>query len=91
MSRTDEEYVSFDPFFGEEGEITLRSVKLRTARKSHPCFLGAPGLGREPHNIQPGQRYREERALVDGDYFGRYCICLPCIDSELNEREGEEG
>jgi hypothetical protein len=89
MTRSDQEYISFDPFFGEEGEITLRSVRLRTARKLHPCFLGA-AFGRTPHQIQPGQRYREERALVDGDYFGRYCMCLPCIDSELNELEGEE-
>lgn len=89
MSRTDQEYIRFDPFFGEEGEISLRSVKLRTARKPHQCFLSL-GRDRSPHSIQPGQRYREERALVDGDYFGRYCMCLTCIDRELNELEGKE-
>jgi hypothetical protein len=62
---------------------------IRKARKEHVCFLGEMG-GRTPHKIQPGERYREERALVDGDYFGRYCMCLPCIERELANPGGDE-
>lgn len=84
MSLTDLEYIRFNPFQGEEGEISLRKVAIRRARKPHDCFFGN-AFGASAHRIQPGDRYREERALVDGDYFGRYCICLPCIDKELAE------
>jgi hypothetical protein len=85
MSPTDQDYIRFDAFFGEEGEVTLKRVYLRKARKPHACFLGQ-AFGAKPHDIQPGDRYREERALVDGDYFGRYAMCLPCIDKELAAR-----
>lgn len=77
MSHTDSEYINADPFFGDESELTLRTVKLVKARKEHACY----GIGGEQnHTIKPGERHRHERALVDGDFFGSYRICLPCMD-----------
>lgn len=35
---TEQEYVDADPFFGEETELTCRTVKLRKAKKEHQCF-----------------------------------------------------
>lgn len=87
--RSDQEYIDFDAFQGEDGELTLRHVEIRKARKAHVCFLGLTP-GREAHQIQPGERYRHERALIDGDYFGRYAMCLACIDKEINESEGDD-
>lgn len=88
-STTDEAYIGFDPFSGEEADLSLRTVTLRKARKPHQCFLSMTG-GRQQHDIQPGQRYREERALVDGSFFGRYRMCLACIDLELATQEDDE-
>lgn len=88
-TRTDQDYIDFDAFQGEEGELTLRKIALRKARKPHQCFLSLTP-GREAHHIQPGERYRHEQALVDGDYFGRYAMCLACIDKEIDVLEGEE-
>lgn len=81
---TDADYLAFDPFQGDEAKITLRTVKIRTARKKHLCFTLS---GRQDHHIAPGQRYRHERARVDGSFWGEYRICLSCIDKWINEGE----
>lgn len=79
---TDADYINTDPFFGEEAELTCRTVTIRKARKIHPCF----GLtGEQDHSIQPGQRYRYERALVDGSFWGDYKICLHCMDGFMSD------
>lgn len=87
--RSDQDYIDFDFFQGEEAEITLRKAQIRKARKPHPCFLSL-AFGKERHDIQPGERYRHEQALVDGDYFGRYAMCLACIDKEIDQNEGDD-
>lgn len=85
---TDQDYILFNPFDGDEATITCRTVKIRTARKRHVCYSLD---GTQDHHIEPGQRYRHERALVDGDYWGEYRICLPCMDKAFNaEDEGDE-
>lgn len=80
-ARTDEEYIGTDPFFGDEAELTCRTVVVRTARKDHECY----GLdGASSHMIRPGQRYRHERALVDGTW-GEFRICLDCMDKHIKD------
>lgn len=91
---TDAEAIAWDPFIGDESVLTLRTVRVRTARKQHACFFSGVD-GRPTHAIEPGTRYREERALVDGDFFGRYCMCLPCIAADMaavgdDECDGDE-
>jgi hypothetical protein len=82
MQFPEADYLRYDPCEGSDAVITLRKVKLRTARISHACFLGtAPGG--DNHQIQPGEIYRSERALVDGDYWGHYKVCVPCMDKWL--------
>lgn len=81
VASTDDVYINTDPFFGDEGELTCRSVAIRTARKSHLCMTLS---GKQDHHIQPGERYRYERALVDGDYWGEYKLCLPCMDKFIS-------
>lgn len=86
-THTDTEYINADPFFGDEAELTCRTVVIRTARKQHPCF----GLdGKQDHNIEPGQQYRFETARVDGSFWGKYRICLGCMDKFLSEGEDDE-
>ena len=85
--RTDEEYLSFDLFSGEEGELSLRHVEIRTARKQHQCFGHDGTLS---HAIEPGQRYRHEKALVDGSFFGQYRVCLSCLDKMISKFEGDD-
>lgn len=80
----DEDYIRFDPFDGEEAAIACRTVKLVQARKERPCFIGATP-GKDGHSILPGNLYRSERALVDGDYWGNYAVCIPCMDEWLTE------
>lgn len=81
-ARSDEEYINTDPFFGDEGELTCRSTSIRTARKEHACMTLT---GQQDHTIKPGERYRYERALVDGDYWGEYKLCLRCMDKFIDD------
>jgi hypothetical protein len=75
--RSDAEYMGTDPFLGDEADLTCRTVAIRTARKTHVCY----GLdGGRAHSIKAGQRYRHERARVDGDFWGEYRMCLECMD-----------
>ncbi|MDB5885974.1 MAG: hypothetical protein JWR74_2145 [Polaromonas sp.] len=80
MKHTDAEYLAFDPLEGDEAELTCRSVKLVTTCKPHPC-TGTD----EPHDIAPGSRARHEKARVDGDFWGSFYTCLPCLDRALSE------
>lgn len=86
MSRSDQEYIDFDPFVGEDGTLTLRNVRIRTAKKEHNCLSLSATTS---HVITPGQRYRHERALVDSDFFGEWKMCLECVEKELRILEGE--
>lgn len=43
MSYTDADRLAFDPFCGDDADIKLRTVRMRTARKEHRCF-GAEAL-----------------------------------------------
>ena len=86
MSRPDSDYLEHDPFCGDEGDLTCRNAAIRTARKEYACFGGA---GEDGHTIKPGDRYRHETARVDGDFWGTYRICLPCIDKWIREIEGD--
>jgi hypothetical protein len=81
---SDETYIGTDPFFGDEAELTCRTTTIRTARRAHVCY----GLGGErDHSIQPGQRYRYERARVDGSFWGEYKICLDCMDKFIDDED----
>lgn len=83
---TDASYINADPFFGDESALTCRTVAIRTARKGHPCFSID---GKRDHEIRPGDRYRFESALVDGDFWGSYRICLPCMDRLIGDEDGD--
>lgn len=80
MTFTDDDYICADPFFGDEADLRCRSVAIRKARKQHQCFTLD---GKQDHAIEPGERYRYERALVDGSFWGEYRICLKCMDAFL--------
>ena len=88
MTHTDEERLDFDPFAGDEAELSLRTVRIRTARKEHPCY--ALPERRDGHTIKPGERYRHERARVDGEFWGDYRLCLACCDQWLDEINGPD-
>lgn len=86
LSFPESDYLSFDPFDGDRDvDVKCRTVKLVRARTEHPCFGGAePNFG-DKHTIKPGEVYRYERALVDGDYWGQYRMCVACMDKWLTE------
>jgi hypothetical protein len=80
--RTDEEYLTFNPFDEGKGgcSIECRKVLIVTVRKEQLCV--AAGLvppKYEPHNISVGTRAYKESAKVDGQ-FGSCYSCLPCLD-----------
>jgi hypothetical protein len=81
---SDEEYILTDPFFGDEAERTCVSVTVKTARKEHACFSID---GKQDHSIAPGQRYRHERARIDGSFWGEYKICLDCMDKFMDDED----
>lgn len=84
---SDSDYIAADPFFGDEADLKLRSIKIRTARTHHKCFSLT---GIQDHMINPGERYRYEKALVDGSFFGEYKICLKCMDEFISDTEGHD-
>jgi len=86
QKRPDSEYISADPFFGDESELTCRNVAIKTARKKHTCFSLN---GKQDHEISPGDRYRHETARVDGSFWGSYKICLKCMDRFIDDMTGE--
>jgi hypothetical protein len=76
------DYLAYDPFDGDrDGDVRCRTVKLARARKEHPCF-SPPG---QEHTIKPGELYRYETALIDGDYWGKYRVCIRCMDEWLTD------
>ncbi len=86
----DADYIQFDPCEGDRDvNIRARTVKLVVARKEHACLFGTGPYG-DGHTIKPGDRYRHERALVDGDFWGQYRVCIPCMDRFLYELLGHE-
>ena len=79
------DYLAFDPCEGDRDvDVRCRTVKMVRARKEHPCFLGAGSYG-DGHTIKPGEMHRYETALVDGDYWGKYRVCVACMDKWLSE------
>lgn len=87
MKHSDSDYITTDPFFGDESELTCRTIKIKTARKQHVCFSLD---GKQDHFINPGDRYRYEKALIDRSFFGEYKICLACMDKLISEFDGNE-
>lgn len=80
MTEADSVYINYDPFEGDRDvEISLRSVKIVTTRKQQQCMRPEGGI----HAIEPGTKARYEKALVDGDYWGRYYTCVECMDRWL--------
>ncbi|WP_428719109.1 hypothetical protein [Undibacterium curvum] len=78
---TDKVYMRTEPLL-DDAELTCRTVAIRKARKQHMCL----SLSKETqHMIAPGERYRYERALVDGDFWGEYRICLACLDKFIDQ------
>lgn len=73
-------YIAYDPFEGgDEAELTVRSVKVVKTRKPQSCMRPEGST----HIIPPGTIARYEKALVDGDYWGRYYTCAECMDRWL--------
>lgn len=85
MKFGESDYLAYDPYEGDEAEIRCRTVKLVKVRKAHACFMGANPVGGDGHLINPGDVARYEKALVDGDFWGRSYVCIPCMDSWLSD------
>ena len=79
------DYLTFDPFQGEESDLTCHQVTLKVARKPHLCF-GTSESTHNRHGIQKGEVYRFEKARVDGSFWGRYRMCLGCMDQLIEGR-----
>lgn len=83
----DKVYMDFEVVTDCDVDVRLRQVKLVKTRKPQQCMGGAYG---GPHEIPAGAEARFERALVDSDFWGRYYLCIACIDKDLEELEGED-
>lgn len=81
---TEEDYLLEDWFFGDEAEISCRTMKMVTARKEHDCYLSLCH-GKTPHKIQKGERAYFEKALIDRDFWGKFYMCTKCMDEQLND------
>ena len=81
-------YLENDPFCGSDRDVNVRchTAKIVTVRKSHPCVL-ADLIGNEFHSINPGEKARRDKAIVEGEW-GSYYTCIPCMDKWLSEDVG---
>lgn len=79
---TDEEYINYDPFFGDEADLKCVTTSIRKAKKDYVCY----GLaGEQKHLIHVDDRYRHEKAFVDDSFWGEYRICLKCMDKFIED------
>lgn len=79
---TDEEYINYDPFFGDEADLKCVTTSIRKANKDYVCY----GLsGEQKHLIHKGDRYRHEKAFVDDSFWGEYRICLKCMGKFIGD------
>ncbi|ACC71076.1 hypothetical protein PPMP20_04365 [Paraburkholderia phymatum] len=90
MKHQESDYIHFDPWEGDESDIRCRTVKLVKVRKQHACFMGAHPNHGDQHIIERGAVARVETALIDGDFWGRSYVCIPCMDKWLDEINGED-
>ncbi|POS05300.1 hypothetical protein C3Y08_25085 [Burkholderia gladioli] len=86
MRATDDDYLRFDPFEGDEAAIACRRVRLVNVRKDRPCFIGL--LNHAEHSIKAGERARAESALIDSSFWSRTYVCLPCMDKWIEDVSG---
>lgn len=88
MKYTNEEYINCDLFEGERDvDIRCRTVKIVKVRKEQICHISRHD-GSEGHPVKKGELARCEKALIDGDFWGSYYCCIPCLDKELDEENG---
>lgn len=77
----EQDYIGCDPFEGERDvDVRCKTVKLVRVRKPHRCHTLDCG-----RTIQPGEVARLEKALIDGTFWGRYYVCLNCMNEWLDE------
>ena len=79
---TDEEYINYDPFFGDEADLKCVTTSIRKAKKDYVCYGIA---GEQKHLIHVGDRYRHEKAFVDDSFWGEYRICLKCMGKFIGD------
>jgi hypothetical protein len=85
VSRTDADYLRYDPFEGDRDvNVKCRTVKMVTTRRPQDCMDPEDG---KLHPIEPGTRARFEKALIDGDFWGKYYVCVACMDKWLDQWE----
>lgn len=84
---SDQVYLDFQVADDRDVDVRLQKVKLVITRKPQHCLGGAYSSG---HEIPAGTEARFERALVDSDFWGRYYICIACMDKDIEETEGDE-
>lgn len=90
MKYTEQQYLDIDMFEGDEGTLALHTKKLVKVRKQHECWFGLNDYSETPnHLINIGDTAVSEKALVDGDFWGKYYMCLSCLNKEI-ELYGEE-
>lgn len=82
MKHPEREYLRYDPFEGDRDvDIRCRTVKLVKTRKPQKCM---DPYSHTMHEIPVGTVARYEQALVDGDFWGRYYVCVECMDKWLD-------
>ena len=80
-SYSDRQYISFDPFEGDRDvDVRERKVAVVKVRKPHTCISPTGST----HPIEPGERARNETAIVEGKWASYY-TCVPCMDAWLQE------
>lgn len=77
---SDRQYLAYDPTAGDkdDGGVSHRVVSIVRARKSHLCWQGQ-------HQINPGERYLRETAIIAGEGRKSSAICLACIAAWYRE------
>lgn len=82
---SNQEYINFDLFAGDESKVECETSKIVTCRKEHECYGSYfPDWKGKIHKIKVGDRARFDHALVEGKWCGYY-LCIPCLNKWIKE------
>jgi hypothetical protein len=84
VTQSEQVYVLYDPFEGDKdpGIVELSTVHMVTTRKPQKCMDPMSG---KLHDIPVGTRARYQQALIDKSFWGRYYVCVACMDKWLEQ------
>lgn len=82
-----EDYLSCDPYWGDEEDVQCRTFSIVRTRNDVECTMGLCGRSVQEATHKAGSVVWKETGLIDGK-FQTNCVCLPHIAITLDYNYG---